>query len=321
MSTQSHMRMKAKSHAKKMVFLALGLLGLTKVQEKSDPPLGSLQRLIYSPILSNLILPFAGSKLAANLISYGLSNNRMSKPLIKKIIKDYNVDMNDFQISDPEKYKNFNDFFTRELKPGARIVDQRPESIVAPTDANLFIVENISKANCFFVKSKEFKLETFLQSKKLAKEFENGTLVIFRLSPEHYHHYHFPTDCLASYGLPIEGTLGAVNKIAYEFSKNPLSENKRRLIVLKSEDKEKNCLMITVGAMFIGRMTETFDPSIKQKKGDKCGFFQFGGSTVVLLFKKDAISICEPFQNNSKKDQETSVKMGEAFALWNRAKK
>ena len=47
------------------------------------------------------------------------------------------------------------------------------------------------------------------------------------------------------------------------------------------------------------------------KKGEEKGYFEFGGSTIVLLFKKDTITIDKDILDNSKDNIETIVKYGE----------
>ena len=49
----------------------------------------------------------------------------------------------------------------------------------------------------------------------------------------------------------------------------------------------------------------------QEEKGDEKGRFEFGGSTIVLLFSKDAVEIDEDLIKNTADGYETSVKMGE----------
>ena len=54
--------------------------------------------------------------------------------LIKSFIKRFNVDMSEALQEDPTAYANFNDFFTRELKPDAREILADPTQLVSPAD-------------------------------------------------------------------------------------------------------------------------------------------------------------------------------------------
>lgn len=49
------------------------------------------------------------------------------------------------------------------------------------------------------------------------------------------------------------------------------------------------------------------------KKGEEKGHFEFGGSTVVLLIEKGKVSIDKVILDNTKKDIETIVKLGDSI--------
>lgn len=49
----------------------------------------------------------------------------------------------------------------------------------------------------------------------------------------------------------------------------------------------------------------------KIKKGDELGYFAYGGSTCILLFKKDAVKFDEDLVTASLRGVETLVRMGE----------
>ena len=51
----------------------------------------------------------------------------------------------------------------------------------------------------------------------------------------------------------------------------------------------------------------------KFHRGDEKGYFLFGGSTVVLIFKKDIVEIDEDILKNSSVGIETKVKLGETI--------
>ena len=56
-------------------------------------------------------------------------------------------------------------------------------------------------------------------------------------------------------------------------------------------------------------------PLVKFKKGEEKGYFEFGGSTIVVLVKKDVIVIDEDIYNNSLENIETNVKYGERIGI------
>ena len=89
--------------------------------------------------------------------------------------------------------------------------------------------------------------------------------------------------------------------------------NKREYCVIKNP-VFGNVVMIEVGATMVGSMIQTYQGT-NVKKGEEKGYFKFGGSTVVLLFEKDKITIDEDLLNNTSKGLETTIKMGEQIAV------
>jgi phosphatidylserine decarboxylase len=62
--------------------------------------------------------------------------------------------------------------------------------------------------------------------------------------------------------------------------------------------------------MLVGKIVPTHD-STTFRKGDEKGYFEFGGSSIVLLLKKDAIQIDSDILDCSAKGIETKVNLGE----------
>ena len=94
---------------------------------------------------------------------------------------------------------------------------------------------------------------------------------------------------------------------------NFFEKNKREICLLKSE-QYSDVLMIEVGATFVGGIVQTYSPYKDTKKGYEKGYFKFGGSTVVLLFKAGSVEFDQDLIINTKRGFETTVKMGESIA-------
>jgi phosphatidylserine decarboxylase len=239
----------------------------------------------------------------------------------------------------PEKgFESFEEFFEKRLKEGARPIAGGENIIVSPADCKLMVVENIGSNTTFFnVKHKSFTLEKFLDNKGLAAKYDGGTLLICRLSPYNYHHFHFPVDCYPGVPEVISGGFESVDPIAYKTGIMPLTINIRHRFTLKTKNFGE-ILMIAVGAYNVGSIVETFATKVKPKgaikkiasklkvdtfelkdkdrlykKGEEAGYFMYGGSTTTLVFKKGTIKVYPEFLDHSSEGHETSIKMGEAF--------
>ncbi len=235
-------------------------------------------------------------------------NSRFSRKRIQPFIKQHRISMGEY-IVPTGGYTSFNDFFTRKLKPGARPIDRNPEHIVAPVDGNLCVIPHLETDTIFYIKQQSFNLEHFLKDADLARSFADGVMMIFRLAPQDYHRIHFPLDCTPQQPRVINGLLESVNPAALGHEANQLLNNERHLIMLETATHGR-IAMIPVGAMMIGSIVSTYTPGKSYRKGDECGYFAFGGSTVVLLFSCASIHPIAHFVERSLQGLETTVKMG-----------
>ncbi len=269
---------------------------------------------LYSSLVGKVLRPLFNGKLAC--LVYGwVQQTFFSKKKIESFVKKYSINMDDFSV--PEGgFTSFNDFFIRQLRPGARTIDSDPATVVSPADSKLFVVQNISIDSFFHVKNKRFILKNFLKDEILAKKYIGGTLLLFRLSPCDYHRFHFPFDAQPSAAICVKGNYDSVNPIVYKNGLIPLLKNNRVLIVLETE-QFSDVLLVPVGAMLVGKIISTYTVGEKGKKGDEMGYFSFGGSSIVLLFKKGIIKPLDFICDHSKRNLETQVLMGQAVALLN----
>ena len=155
-------------------------------------------------------------------------------------------------------------------------------------------------------------MKKFLGDENLAEEYSDGSMFILRLTPPDYHRFHSPFDCAIKGSKKIKGIYESVNPIVYALGLNPLESNERQILFLDSK-KFGEVLFITVGAMMVGKIKFTYDSRCQLCKGNEMGYFEFGGSTVVLLFKRNTVTIPENFVTNSAEGYETQVKVGQVI--------
>ncbi len=216
---------------------------------------------------------------------YGIfQKTKISKKKIVPFVKEYDIDVEEFEKT-IEEFTSFNDFFIRKLKSDTRPIEKDPLIASLPVDGRYLVFQDISTADGFFVKGKKFQLNELLNDDVLAKDYENGSMVLARLSPSDYHRFHFPISCIANKARLINGTYFSVNPMALRKNISILSENKRMLTVLTSEIFG-NVLCVEIGATNVGSITQTYIPGKTYNKGGEKGFFSFGGSSCILLFEK-----------------------------------
>lgn len=216
--------------------------------------------------------------------------------------------------AETQQYKTFNEFFTRTLKPTARPIDTNPNSIISPCDGTIVVIENLTKESEVLVKGKSFNLAQFLQNQDLAREYEGGTFVLIYLGPWNYHRFHFPVAGYASLPCRIKGRYDSVHPFTYFLGIQPLVENERHTCMVYPHHQQP-IIFIPVGALFVGAIHELYKPCEQYPKGAQMGYFAFGGSTIVMIFKKDSIKIRPDLVTKS---FSTNIKMGEAIAWFNK---
>lgn len=280
----------------------------TKELKTENPPgEGFLKFLYYNPL----------GKLPLNLVVrkkfltdfYGKKmSEASSKEKIKPFVQENCINMEESKKS-VEDFTSFNDFFIRELKEGAREIDNNPEALVSPADGKVLVFNDLKETTKFFLKGDEFTIEEFLMDKDEAKKFHGGTILIIRLAPVDYHRFHFPATGQIGKSKLIDGYYYSVSPYAIKKNFRVYCENKREVSILKTE-KFGDVVLSEIGATMVGGIEQTYKEGFV-KKGDEKGYFFFGGSSCVLLFEKDKVQFDEDILENSKKGLETKVYMGE----------
>jgi phosphatidylserine decarboxylase len=278
--------------------------------EVENPPAEGLLKFLYGNTFGKLaVLPIAKQKAITKRYGKMMSTNK-SVERIPAFVDSLKIDMSESKKSINE-FTSFNDFFYRELKPGARKIG---EGLVSPGDGRVLAFQKISEVNNFYVKGKKFTLKEFLMDDALYTKHENSAMIIVRLAPNDYHRYHFPFKGMASESKKIEGSYYSVSPIALKsnFTK-VFCKNKKEICTLTT-DGFGEILVIPVGATMVGSLNSTYEANTMVEKGQEMGYFAFGGSTVVLFFDSKYFKIDEDLLKNTKNNIETFLHMGEQIA-------
>ncbi|KAF9988537.1 hypothetical protein BGZ75_009200 [Mortierella antarctica] len=242
---------------------------------------------------------------------------------IAHFIKTYKLDLSELLQPDLKQYKSFNEFFYRKLRPDARPVHGQhdPNIIVSSADCRLCVFESIKAATQVWIKGKSFSVEHLIQDKELAEQFEGGSIALFRLAPQDYHRFHSPvTGQIAKDPVKIDGTYLTVNPMAVNEDLDVFTENVRKVTVIELEQGSglenaqfDQAVFVSIGALLVGSivLTGAKEPGGRVLKGDELGYFAYGGSTCILLFKAGAVQFDEDLVATSQQGVETLVRMGE----------
>lgn len=264
-----------------------------------------------------------------------LTEAQVPRPILDPVLgvysRAYNVNLDEAVVPDGG-FRSFNEFFTRELRDGARPVDLSDATLVSPADGRLDDAGAIDAATRFFIKGREYTAESLLASATDAQIFSGGQFAIVYLSPRDYHRVHSPETLEVEMVRHVPGVLYPVNDFGVRHVPGLFAKNER-VVVLGRSPVFGRVAVVFVGAMIVGRinlyipapdrpaiggpMAErhfgTADaPSVAcptVKRGEQLGSFSLG-STVVMLVERAPESLRDEW---STERLGTAVRMGEAI--------
>lgn len=271
-----------------------------------DNPIKGLS-FLYSNVFGRIILKFLVETPFVSKLSGLFLDTKISKILIGPFVKKNNINLDDYVKT---KYDSFNDFFIRKIKEEKRPVNKEKNAFISPCDSKLMCYR-IDKNTIFNIKNTNYDINSLIQDESLAKQYANGYVLVFRLSPDDYHRYCFVDDGTINRNYKIKGKFHTVNPIVYD-KFCVFKENTRECTVLDTQNFDK-VLYVEVGALLVGKIKNIITQG-KITKGSEKGYFMYGGSTIVIIVKKNILKIDDDIIKNSENGFETYVKYGEKIA-------
>ena len=245
--------------------------------------------------------------------------------VIKVFAKKYNVDMSEAKKENFSDYESFNQSFIRELKDGARKINENPTALCLPADGRVSQIGHIDDERLLQAKGHFFSLSDLLAGdEELVNTFKNGEFATIYLSPRDYHRVHMPCDATLRKMIYVPGDLFSVNPFLAEHVPNLFARNERVICVFDTAFGPM--VQILVGATITASMSTVWagvinpprtgevkvwtyqgDNAIKLTKGQEMGAFQLG-STVINLFPANSVTLAEHLE------VDVPVRMGEILA-------
>lgn len=232
-----------------------------------------------------------------NMSSEHENHTYASAAKIPSFVDFYDVKMEDFLKEDPRSYLTFNDFFIREIKPEKRPIASPEDAsiVISAADCRLSVFNSVKDAHDLFIKGKTFELHNLISKHanesdalKIAqvKEWISDDLSManFRLAPMDYHRFHSPVSGKIESIYHIDGEYFTVEPKALESDIDVLGENSRSIITIQSE-KYGKVLFIPIGAEAVGKTNLLIEEGQHISKGDELGYFDYGGSDIVVVFE------------------------------------
>ena len=263
----------------------------------------NLLSFLYNTVVGRCILKIVTKRWFSN-IKAKYHHSPKSKKDILPFIEKYNIQENKEYAK--KNYKCFNDFFIRQ---NTLIIRNDSDNILpSPAESKLSFFP-ITDDLKLYIKNSSYNIADIVGSEKFAQQFSNGICLVFRLSVNDYHRYHFIDNGQLLYHKKIDGVLHTVRSISEKYK--VFAHNTREVSILNTENFGQ-IAQIEVGALLVGKINN----HNKQEfcKYDEKGYFEFGGSTIVILIN-EKIKIDEDIVKANNKGYETKVSLGEQIAI------
>lgn len=260
-------------------------------------------RFFYGTIIGRLIVRIFSIPLFSKIMGLFL-DSKLSKFKIKSFIKKNNIDMSLYKEKD---YKSFNDFFTREIKN----IDysKNKNDFISPCSSKLSVYD-INEEGLYRIKNSYYRIKDLVNNDPIYKEFIGGKLLIFRLEATDYHRYIYIDKGSKEKNVFVPGILNTVRPIVLKHF-NIYKQNSREYTIMHTDNFD-DVIQIEVGAIMVGKINNKHE-EYTFKKGEEKGMFEFGGSTIVLMIKKDIVDLDSDIIKNSSDGFETKVSVGESI--------
>ena len=169
--------------------------------------------------------------------------------LIDTVTRKFDVDLSEAAESDPRAYPSFNAFFTRALKPGARVADPDPRALLMPADGHISQCGAIEDGRIFQAKGQSFTAAELLGDAAAAEPFRNGLFATVYLSPRDYHRVHMPWTGTLRETVHVPGRLFSVGTDAVANVPRLFARNER--LVCHFDTDFGPMVSVMVGALLV----------------------------------------------------------------------
>ena len=204
------------------------------------------------------------------------------------------LDLTDSRI---DRFSSLHACFTRELKSGARPIDDDPGVITSPCDAIVVACGAIEEGLLMQVKGSSYALGDLVIQPGLVERYRGGQYITLRLTPSMYHRFHAPYDCTVEHVSYIPGDTWNVNPAALKRVPGLYCRNERAVIRLVLEGSRDVVTLVAVAAILVAGIRLRFLDLLVSSgyrgatelpcraalgKGEEMGWFEHGSTIIVL---------------------------------------
>ena len=229
-----------------------------------------------------------------------LADHAWAAPLGRAVVGLYSraYDIDTSECRKTEGWRSFDEFFTRELRGGARPLEGDDRVLVSPADGRVDSMGPISSSSTFLVKGRPYRVDELVGDATEARRYEGGAGCVVYLSPRDYHRVHSPVRGKITEIRSLPGDYYPVNAIGIDHVKDLFAINRRVAICIDTPDDVGlgRVTVVMVAAIVVGRISVTgidaqdvplglhrMSPGLEIERGDELGIFHLGSTAVVFV--------------------------------------
>ena len=205
----------------------------------------------------------------------------------------------ELDISDARKtrFRSLQEFFTRQLKEGARRVDPDPDVVISPCDGIVGELGQVREGSVLQAKGFPYTLMDLLGDERLVSNYLSGSFVTLRLTSGMYHRFHAPYDCRVEGVTYVSGDTWNVNPIALRRVGKLFCKNERAIIRCRLSASDYLITLVPVAAILVAsirlhcadvllhlkyRGPNEIPCDARLLKGEEMGWFQHGSTMIAF---------------------------------------
>lgn len=268
------------------------------------------------------VLPHRLLSSLARRLAYS-SRPGLKQWLIDTVVRRFGVDLSEAAQPDARAYPTFNAFFTRALKPGARVADPDPQALLMPADGRISQLGRIEDGRIFQAKGQSFTAAELLGDDAAAAPFANGLYATVYLSPRDYHRVHMPWTGTLRETVHVPGRLFSVGTDAVRNVPRLFARNER--LVCHFDTDFGPMVSVMVGALLVSGVETVWSgveipryadritrkdwrgKGITLQRFEEMARFNYGSTVIVLL--PPGVAAFDPALK-----AESPVRLGQALA-------
>lgn len=225
----------------------------------------------------------------------------VGKAVVNLYCRAYGVELDECRKA--TGFASFDEFFTRELRAGARPMAKDAGVVVCPSDGRVDSLGPVD-GRAFHVKGRPYRVDDLVGDEEEARRYDGGLGCVIYLSPSDYHRVHAPVGGVVAEVRSMPGDYYPVNEIGVEHIPDLLVRNRRVAVAIDTPDAcgLGRVTIVMVAAMVVGRITVTgidardvpfglhrYAEPLAVARGDELGIFRLGSTAVVFFEKRAAV--------------------------------